>query len=98
MNHRNVPDDAVIRYTVTYEDDPVGQGMTTVTPWRLDVLDCRADPIYNVPGARNRKKARKQGATHTLSRDYTIPAGGRVVGGAGHVHGGAYKLMLTQPE
>ena len=33
MNHRNVPDNAVIQYTVTYEDDPVGQGLTAVTPW-----------------------------------------------------------------
>jgi plastocyanin len=100
MNHRNVPDSARIKYTVTYETAPYDGGTppTGVTPWWLDVKDCRADPIYNVPGAKNRKKARKKKAKHVFSRDYTIPQGGRVVGGAGHVHGGAYRLTLTQPE
>ena len=54
MNHRAAPDNAVIQYKVTYEDDPVGQGLTAVTPWWLDVRDCRADPIYNVPGAKKK--------------------------------------------
>ena len=98
MNHRNAPDNAIIRYTVTYEDDPAGTGLTQVTPWWLDVRDCRADPIYNVPGAKNRKKAKKKNAKHVRSRDYTIPGGGRIVGGAGHVHGGAYRLTISQPE
>ena len=108
MNHRNVPDNAVIEYTVTYEDDPAGQGLTAVTPWWLDVMDCRADPIYNVPG--EKKKAKKSkgkkgkgkksaaAPTHTFSKDYTVPTAGRIVAGAGHVHGGAFKLTVTQPE
>jgi plastocyanin len=98
MNHRNAPDNALIKYTVTYETDPAGAGLTPVEPWWLDVRDCRADPIYNVPGAKNRKKAKKRKPKHVLSRDYTIPGGGRIVGGAGHVHGGAYRLTVTQPE
>ena len=107
MNHRNVPDNAVIKYTVTYEDDPAGQGLTAVTPWWLDVRDCRADPIYNVPGEKKKSKKGKgkkgkgkktaAAPTHTLTRDYTLPAG-RIVAGAGHVHGGAYKLTVTQPD
>jgi plastocyanin len=110
MNHRATPDNAVIQYTVTYEDDPVGQGLTAVTPWWLDVRDCRADPIYNVPGVKKKAKKRKgkkgkgrgkkskaaSPPTHTLSKDYTFPAG-RIVAGGGHVHGGAYKLTITQP-
>jgi plastocyanin len=112
MNHRAAPDNAVIQYKVTYEDDPVGEGLTAVTPWWLDVRDCRADPIYNVPGAKKKAKKRKgkkgkgkQGKgkkpaaapTHTLSKDYTFPAG-RIVAGGGHVHGGAYKLTVSQPN
>ena len=113
MNHRNVPDNAVIKYTVTYEDDPVGEGLTKVTPWWLDVMDCRADPIYNVPGAKKKKAKGKKGKgkkgkgkgkkpaaapTHTFSKDYTVPTAGRIVAGAGHVHGGAFKLTVTQPD
>jgi plastocyanin len=109
MNHRSVSDNAVIQYTVTYEDDPVGQGLTAVTPWWLDVRDCRADPIYNVPGegkkAKAKAKAKKRkgkkvvaAPTHVESRDYTIPTAGRIVAGGGHVHGGAYKLTVSQPD
>lgn len=111
MNHRNVPDNAVIQYTVTYETDPVGAGLQEVKPYWLDVRDCKADPIYNVPGAKPKPKAKKQGKkgkgkkrkvsvapTHTESRDYTIPAAGRIVAGAGHVHGGARQLNITQPD
>lgn len=100
MNHRNATDNALIQYKVTYEDDPVGQGMQAVTPWWLDVKDCKADPIYNVPGVKpeERAKAKAKDATYPVSKDYTIPYGGRIVAGAGHVHGGARKLTLTQPD
>lgn len=126
MNHRNAPDSALIKYTVTYETDPGGAGLAPVKPYWLDVRDCRADPIYNVPGAgkkAKRKKPKKGGGkksaiaagkgkgkkrkskpkkkkppVHTESRDYTIPAGGRIVAGMGHVHGGAYELNVTQPD
>ena len=108
MNHRNVPDNAVIKYTVTYEDDPVGQNLTAVTPWWLDVMDCRADPIYNVPGEKKKSKKSKgkkgkgkksaAAPTHTFSKDYTVPTAGRIVAGAGHVHGGAFRLTVTQPD
>ena len=84
---------------------PVGEGLTPVTPWWLDVRDCRADPIYNVPGVKKKAKKGKKGKgnksaaapTHIESKDYTFPAG-RIVAGAGHVHGGAFKLTVTQPD
>ncbi|MCE3266952.1 MAG: hypothetical protein K0S15_1661 [Solirubrobacterales bacterium] len=104
MNHRNLPDNAIIEYKVTYEDDPAGENLTAVTPWWLDVRDCRSDPIYNVPGVKpkpkKKGKARKPAShpIHTETRNYTVPAAGRIVAGAGHVHGGAYKLTITQPE
>jgi plastocyanin len=125
MNHRAVPDNALIQYTVTYETDPVGTGMKAVKPYWLDVRDCKADPIYNVPGIKKaakkagkkdkgkksgkgdksrkgKKKKRKKKKpsappTHVEARDYTIPQAGRIVAGAGHVHGGAYELNVTQP-
>jgi hypothetical protein len=63
MNHRAVPDNARIQYTVTYEDDPGGANLEAVKPYWLDVRDCKADPIYNVPGvAKKAKKAKKKKA------------------------------------
>jgi plastocyanin len=88
MNHRAVPDNALIQYKVTVETDP----QTPVTPYWLDVNDCRADPIYNVPGTKGK------GSTSTATRDYTIPTAGRIIGGAGHVHGGARSLSITKPD
>jgi plastocyanin len=88
MNHQATPDNALIQYKVTVESDP----LTPVKPYWLDVNDCRADPIYNVPGTK------KKGSTHIRSRDYTIPEAGRIIGGAGHVHGGARALDISKPD
>jgi plastocyanin len=88
MNHRSVPDNALIQYKVTVETDP----LTPVKPYWLDVRDCRADPIYTVPGTE------PPGSTHVESRDYSMPEAGRIVAGAGHVHGGARNLTITRPN
>lgn len=57
MNHRSAPDHAFIHYQVVV--DP-SNSLTPVTPYWLDVRNCRADPIYNVPGiAPKAKKAKK---------------------------------------
>lgn len=87
MNHRSTADRALIQYKVTVETDP----LTEVKPYWFDVRDCRADPIYNVPGTGG------TGATANETRDYLIPQGSRIVAGAGHVHGGARRLALTEP-
>jgi hypothetical protein len=142
MNHRATPDNALIHYEVTVESDP----LTPVEPWWLDVRDCKADPIYNVPSvepppapdkptAKKKKKKGKKGKkgqataagkkkgkkrqqkrslkrggngwegkeagplpTHNETRDYVFPESGRIVAGAGHVHGGAYNLSLSKPN
>lgn len=90
MNHRPVSDNAYIRYTVTWED--ASSGLTPVKPYWLDERDCRADPIYNVPGT---------GAKHSTFRqkfDFTMPESGRIVAGGGHVHGGARDLVVSEPD
>lgn len=124
MNHRSTPDHALIHYEVTVDSSP----LTAVKPYWLDVRDCRADPIYNVPSAaqkakkaktkkekkgrsavaakkhkkgKKKNKKRKKPAvrpTFTETRDYTFPESGRLIGGAGHVHGGAIGLKLTEPN
>ena len=119
MNHRSALDHALIHYEVTVDNS----SLTAVKPYWLDVRDCRADPIYNIPSvaqkanqARKEKKGRHASAakrhkkgekkrkqpaanpTTDETRDYTFPESGRLIAGAGHVHGGAIKETLTQPD
>jgi plastocyanin len=127
MNHKSTADHAFIHYEVTV--DPTNN-LTPVTPYWLDVRNCRADPIYNVPGVAPKvKKAKKskkgkghkasvaskhkksKGKKHSKKRkqaagdpttdetaDYTWPESGYLVAGAGHVHGGAIGIKLTEPS
>jgi plastocyanin len=89
MNHRGVTDHAFIRYTVTWDD---AKDLTPVHPYWLDVRNCHADPVYDVPGGG------KKGSTYKQTYDYTMPESGRVVAGGGHVHGGAKNLTVTEPD
>jgi plastocyanin len=89
MNHRSAPDNAFIQYTVTTDTDPA---IERVEPYWLDVENCRADPIYNVPGNQG------PGSTHVESMEFQMPEAGRIIAGGGHVHGGAYGLNLRQPD
>lgn len=89
MNHRAVDDEAYVQYSITYSDDP---GLQPVTPYWLDVRNCKADPVFDVPGNGRR------GSTFATSSTFTMPVGSRIVAGGGHVHGGGKKLALTQPD
>jgi plastocyanin len=89
MNHRGVADSARIRYTVTYDDSA---NLTPVKGYWLDVRNCNADPVFNVPGGG------KKGSTHRETYEYAMPEDGRIVAGGGHVHGGAKKLKVSQPD
>ena len=89
MNHRGVADNAQIRYTVTWDDSP---DLTPVKGYWLDVRNCNADPVFDVRGGR------KAGAIRRETYDYRMPEGGRIVAGGGHVHGGAKKLKVSQPD
>jgi plastocyanin len=89
MNHRAVVDRAYVEYTVTYDTDP------SITPAKMlwmDVNNCKADPIYDVPGGG------APGSTHTRTMTYTVPEAGRIIAAGGHVHGGGKQLRLSQPE
>ena len=86
MNHRSKTDSAFVQYKVTYETE----AQTPVTPYWLDIENCLADPVYNVPGGG------KPGSTDTRSKSWTVPTSGRIVAAAGHVHGGAKDLTLNR--
>lgn len=89
MNHKQLPDEAYIRYTAQVETaDP----LRAVTPYWLDVANCMVDPIYNVPGGGRR------GSLHKRSAEWTVPEAGRLVAGSGHVHGGGKDLTVSQPQ
>jgi plastocyanin len=89
MNHRQAPDHAFIQWTVTYDTSP---NLTPVKPYWLDVQNCKADPIYSVPGTGGPGSVDKR--TYTL----TMPESGRIVAGGGHVHGGGLNLTLSEPD
>jgi plastocyanin len=90
MNHRRVTDRAFIEWKVTYEDS--AEGITPVHPYWLDIKNCNADPVFDVPGGG------KRGSTFRRSYDLRMPESGRIVSGGGHVHGGARNLELTEPD
>jgi plastocyanin len=90
MNHRGVTDQAFIRYTVTWED--ASAALTPVKPYWLDERNCRADPIFNVPGTGGKR------STYRPKYDFTMPESGRIVAGGGHVHGGARNLVVSEPD
>jgi plastocyanin len=89
MNHRGVADSARIRYTVTWDDSA---NLTPVKGYWLDVRNCNADPVFSVPGGG------AKGSTYRQTYDYTMPESGRIVAGGGHVHGGAKKLKVSEPD
>lgn len=47
MNHRAQTDEAYVQYKLTVDPDPT---IRPVRSYWLDVGNCQADPIYNVPG------------------------------------------------
>jgi plastocyanin len=91
MNHRPAKDDVMIRYTITYENDPAAD-IKPVRPLWMDVVNCKADPVYDVPGGG------KPGSVHERKYDYVVPESGRIVSGGGHVHGGGIETAITQPD
>jgi plastocyanin len=88
MNHRKTTDHAFIQWKVTYDTDP---NLKPVDPFWLDVKNCNADPIFNVPGGG------KPGSTFKKSYQFNMPESGHIVAAGGHMHGGADNLAISQP-
>lgn len=86
MNHRRTKQTVYVRYTATVV---TGESLTPVTPLWLDVRNCRADPIFDVPGTGG------PGSTFTRTADVTLPFSGRIVAAGGHLHGGGVSLELS---
>jgi plastocyanin len=88
MNHRKTKDSAFIEWKVTYTTDPE----QAVNLYWLDVENCKADPIFSVPGGG------APGSTYKKTAEITMPESGHVIAAGGHVHGGAYGLDISQPD
>jgi plastocyanin len=88
MNHRLLTDSVLIRYRVTWDDDP---GLTPVVPVGFDASHLRQGLVYDVPGGG------PPGSTDVRTMDRPSPVTGRIVAGLGHVHGGAKDLELSEP-
>ena len=89
MNHQAKRDSVYIEYHVTYDTDLT---LKAAYPYWLDVRNCRADPVFDVPGGGGR------GSTYKRSTTWTVPKNGRIVAAGGHVHGGGERLDLTQTD
>lgn len=85
MHHRSGTQEFFLEYRVTINPRPV----IPVTPYWLSVIPCSPDPQWSVPGRGSKE--------HRRSREYKLPAAGRVVAVGGHLHGGANALILSQP-
>ena len=87
MNHKRQRLNGFIRYTVRYV---TGEARTPVKPVWLDVRNCTGgiDPVFDVPGGG------KRFSTFTKTADFTMPSGGRLISGGGHLHGGGVRLEL----
>jgi len=79
----------VHRVEGTYDTNP---NLTAVHPYWLDIQNCRADPIFNVPGGG------RPGSIYSRSYTFTMPAVRSHRGLGGHVHGGAKNLVISQPD
>ena len=86
MNHHARDSVVQVRYTVSYA---VGEPRTAVRPLWLDVRNCRADPVFNVPGTGG------PGSTYRQIWDYRLPMSGLLVAGGGHLHGGGISVDLS---
>jgi plastocyanin len=86
MNHHARPSTVRVRYTVTYV---TGEARTAVTPIWLDVRNCRADPIFNVPGTGG------PGSTYAQHADWVVPQSGVLVAGGAHLHGGGISVDVS---
>jgi hypothetical protein len=85
MNHRDRASTVHVQYRVRYV---TGEARTPVKQVWLDVVNCYADPIFTVPGTGG------PGSTFVRSAEFTMPEGGRLVAGGGHIHGGGHRLEL----
>ncbi len=86
MNHHATNSVVQVQYTVEYA---TGEPRTAVRPLWLDVQNCRADPVFNVPGTGG------PGSTFKETWDYRLPASGLLVAGTGHLHGGGISLDVA---
>jgi plastocyanin len=86
MNHHDRADTVQVRYTVRYD---TSAGLRAIKPIWLDVRNCRADPIFNVPGTGGR------GSTYARHADFRMPESGFLVFGGAHLHGGGIAAQLS---
>lgn len=86
MNHHAQKSVVEVHYTVRYA---VGAARVAVTPIWLDVRNCRADPVFSVPGTGG------PGSTYQQHADWIAPQSGVLVAGGGHLHGGGISVDVA---
>jgi hypothetical protein len=76
-----------IRLNLDFVPTTDPSSMVDVKPVWLDVRNCEADPVYDVP----RRPARR---VHKEVWSYTMPEAGRFISMGGHLHDGGKRLVL----
>jgi hypothetical protein len=88
MNHHSHQQSVFIRYRLGYA---TWQLQPAYMVW-LDVRNCLADPVFDVPGGG------ATGSTFSRSATWTATQAGRLVAGGGHLHGGGKSISLSEPD
>jgi plastocyanin len=86
MNHKPASKRVFVQWTVRYVP---GAALAPVRPYWLDVANCRADPIFDVPGTGPLFSA------YSRTANLRMPESGRIVAAGGHLHGGGLRLELS---
>src|SRR3954447_8808185 len=86
MHHRAGSQRFYLQYRVTVDPRPT----IPVKPYWLSIRPCLADPQWSVPGTGRGR--------HRRSYEFTVPEDGRIVATGAHLHGGADRLILSQPS
>jgi plastocyanin len=89
MNHHGHSDTAYIQYKLTYETE---RALAPAYMVWLDVRNCLADPVFDVPGGG------APGSVFSRATTWTAREPGRIVAGGGHLHGGGRSITLSEPD
>jgi hypothetical protein len=85
------PDKTVyIQYQIDYQPGANATNSRPVVPYFMDVTGC-GNSTYDVPGNGG------PGSVHTMSRSWTAPSDGIIVGAGGHLHEGGIDITLRDP-
>ena len=92
MNMTDTPMDVKITYTIGLQTGADAGNTRALTPFWADSYSCPGGTTWDVAGNGG------PGSVETLTKTYTIPHDGIVVGDGGHLHGGGIDLVTRHED